>query len=39
VPPQALAEREQAQADRVVAIVERVEHFLMLKKRFGERKP
>lgn len=37
VPPQALAEREQMQAEHVAATVERVEHYLMLKKKFGPR--
>lgn len=37
VPPQALAEREQQQADRVRDTVERVEHYLYLKKKFGPR--
>lgn len=38
VPPQALAEREQVQAERVIATVERVEHYLYLKRKFGPRK-
>lgn len=38
VPPQALAEREQVQAERIAATVDRVEHFLYLKAKFGPRK-
>jgi hypothetical protein len=32
------AVQEQAQAERIVATLDRVEHFLMLKKKFGPRK-
>jgi len=32
------AVREQAQAERVRVTVERVDHFLQLKKKFGPRK-
>lgn len=38
VPQHEQAAREQVQGDRIVATVERVEHYLMLKKRFGPRK-
>jgi hypothetical protein len=38
VPQRERAVREQAQAERVLATVERVEHYLMLKQKFGPRK-
>lgn len=37
VPPQDRALREQQQAERILAVVERVEHFLYLRKKFGPR--
>lgn len=39
MPPHVRAVLEQEQAERIVATVERVEHYLMLKKKFGPRKP
>lgn len=37
-PPREQATREQTQAARITATVERVEHYLYLKQKFGPRK-